>query len=274
VLGDPQLWLLFWLTFLINLIGTLAYSVRIAGVRTLRIAVSLSLFNVLVLVSRTANAFQAPVLAKRVEAALAPAAPGAPAASGTSGDFRWLIAAAALATVVGALLTPTFQRLMTRAVARFAVDRSMGRLLLRVFSPAGLTAMRGSVALPSIDHLAAPLQRPRLPARIVIINMVATAIWTVGVFASLYAAHLDPELRVTSSQLSGIVNGVATILLFVVVDPHLSLITDDVLQGRVGEAYFRRCIVWMLVSRLAGTLLAQLLLIPAARLIAFVAARI
>jgi hypothetical protein len=176
--------------------------------------------------------------------------------------------------VVGALLTPTFQRLMTRAVARFAGERSLGRLVLRLFSPAGVAVVRESVALPSIDHLAAPAGRRRLPVRIVVINTVATAIWTVGVFASLYAAHLDPGLRVTSSSLSGIVNGVATILLFVMVDPHLSLITDDVLQGRASEAFFRRCIVWMLVSRLAGTLLAQLLLIPAARLIAFVAARI
>jgi hypothetical protein len=271
VIGDPQLWLLFWLTFLINLIGTAAYSVRIAGVRTLRVALSLSLFNVLLLVSRTANAFAAPVLAKRVEASLAA---GGPTAGGPSGDFRWLIAAATLATVVGALLTPTFQRLMTRAVARFALDRSVGRLLLRLFSPAGVAVVRDSVALPSLDHLSARSRRPRLPMRIVVINTVATAIWTVGVLASLYAAHLDPELRVTSSQLSGIINGVATILLFVVVDPHLSLINDDVLQGRASEAYFRRCIVWMLVSRLAGTLLAQLLLIPAARLIAFVAARI
>jgi hypothetical protein len=273
VLGDPQLWLLFWLTFLINLIGTLAYSVRIAGVRTLRIAVSLSLFNLLLLVSRTANAFQAPLLAKRVEASLAVGVADGPPA-GATGDFRWLIAAASLATVVGALLTPTFQRLMTRAVARFAVDRSLGRLLLRLFTPAGMAVVRDSVVRPSIDHLAAPLGQPRLPMRIVVINTLATAVWTVGVFAALHAAHFDPGLRVTSASLSGIVNGVATILLFVVVDPHLSLITDDVLQGRASEAYFRRCIVWMLVSRLGGTVLAQLLLIPAARLIAFVAARI
>ena len=55
------------LTFVIHLIGTLAYSVRIAGTRTRRIALSLSLFNVLILVSRTSNSFQAPLLAKRVE---------------------------------------------------------------------------------------------------------------------------------------------------------------------------------------------------------------
>jgi hypothetical protein len=108
----------------------------------------------------------------------------------------------------------------------------------------------------------------------VVINVLATAIWTVGVFASLYAAYLDPKLRVTSSNLSGIINGTATILLFVVVDPHLSLITDDVLQGRTSEAYFRRAVVWMLGSRLLGTMMAQLLLVPAATIIAALAGRL
>lgn len=268
MIEDAQLWLLFWLTFVINLVGSLAYSVRIAGVRTSRIAVSLSLFNVLLLVSRTANSFQAPLLAKRVESSIAAGR------AGSANDFRWLIAAASLATIVGALLTPTFQRLFTRAVARFAADRSMSRLVLRLFSPAGMSVLRESVAMPSIQSLADSTARSRLPISVVVVNTLATAVWTVGVFASLYAAHLRPGLRVTSSNLSGIVNGVATILLFVVVDPHLSLITDDVLQGRASEPFFRRCVVWMLGSRLAGTVVAQVLLVPAAALISSLAERI
>ena len=44
---DAQLLLLCVLTFAIHLIGALAYAVRIAGVRTRRIAMSFALFNVL-----------------------------------------------------------------------------------------------------------------------------------------------------------------------------------------------------------------------------------
>ena len=68
---DGQLWTIVALTFIIHLIGTLAYSVRIAGTRTGRIAVSFALFNLLVLVSRTSNSFQTPLIAKRVEEDLA-----------------------------------------------------------------------------------------------------------------------------------------------------------------------------------------------------------
>ena len=57
-------------------------------------------------------------------------------------------------------------------------------------------------------------------------------------------------------------------------DPQLSVMTDDVIEGRIGEPTFRRAIVWLVGSRLVGTVLAQLLLIPAASLIVFVAEKL
>jgi hypothetical protein len=265
---DRQLTILFALTFLINLIGSLAYSVRIAGVRTGRIALSFSLFNILVLVSRTANTFQAPLLAKRVEHGL-----HAPTTVASSlGDFRWLLFAASLATVVGAVLTPTFQRLFTSAVEAFARNRSLPRLLLRALSPAGLAHLRDAAVLPSPANVVAEgaLRRPTA-AGVLLVNTLATAVWTVGVFSALYAGYLAPEFRVTASNLSGVINGLATILLFAVVDPFLAMLTDDVVTGRSTEPAFRRAVVGMLGSRLAGTALAQLLLLPAASLIAHLA---
>ena len=101
-------------------------------------------------------------------------------------------------------------------------------------------------------------------------NCLAQALLTVGVLASLYAGFLNPEFRVTASQLSAIINGVATILLFALIDPQVSAMTDDVMDGTTSEAVFRRTMVWISLSRLAGTLLAQALLVPAAVIIAAV----
>jgi hypothetical protein len=106
---------------------------------------------------------------------------------------------------------------------------------------------------------------------VVVLNVVAMSIWTVGVFAALYAGYLRPELRVTASQLSAVINGVATIVMFVFIDPYLSVLTDDVAEGKVSDPYFRRSVVWLTGSRLAGTVFAQLLLIPAALWIVAVA---
>jgi hypothetical protein len=263
---DAQLATLFALTFAINLIGTLAYAARIAGVRTRRIALAFSLFNALVLISRTANSFQAPLLAKRVESNVL-----AGTTAGTLADFRWLLLAASLATVAGALLTPTAQRLFTRSVDALTRRRSLPRLVLAALSPQGLAALRASTVAPSPANLTGGGPRLGAPIGVLLVNGAATAVWTVGVFASLYAAYLAPDLRATASNLSAVVNGVATILLFVLVDPWLAVLTDDVVEGWASDAQFRRSVIGLIGSRLVGTAAAQLLLVPAAGLVAALA---
>ena len=86
--------------------------------------------------------------------------------------------------------------------------------------------------------------------------------------------EINPEFRVTASQLSALINGFATILLFAFIDPQLSVMTDDAVEGKVDEADFRRAITFISLSRLAGTILAQALLLPAAMLIAWVAVHV
>lgn len=263
---DSQLFVICALTFGINLIGALAYAARVAGVRTRRIAMSFALFNVLVLVSRTANGFLGPFLAKRIENRLMHGG-GASLAD----DFRIVLASASVAVLVGIVLVPTAQRLFASAIGHFQVHRSTGRMILRAATPAGLSTIRRSVASPSVGQLSA-LRRPRgVGWSVLVANMIAQALLTVGVLASLYAGYLAPEFRVTASQLSAVVNGFATILLFALIDPQLSVMTDDVVEGKVSEPLFRRTIVWISLSRLAGTLLAQAIFLPAAAAIAWIA---
>jgi len=263
---DRGLFLIFALTFIIHLIGTLAYSVRISATRTRRIAISLSLFNILVLVSRTSNSFQAPLLAKRVEQKLATGANGAAIT-----DFRWLLVSATLASIVGAFFIPTFQRLFAQYVEAFARYRSVPRILARLFSPSASAQFRNSIRVPKWRNITNAYQDTHIPWTVILLNTVAMAVWTVGVFSALYAAYLRPELRVTSSQLSAIINGVATILMFMFIDPYLAMLTDELVEGKVSDPYFRRSIVWLTGSRIVGTVMAQFLLIPAALWIVTVA---
>ncbi|MBW8897416.1 MAG: lipid II flippase Amj family protein [Massilia sp.] len=263
---DTQLLFICFLTFVIHLIGTLAYSVRIAGVRTRRIAVSLTLFGILMLVSRTSNSFLGPFLAKRVETRL-----DAFASVSLLADFRWLLASASLATVAGALLIPTFQRVFSRAVLHFQAHRSIPKLILHGFFKGGLSYVRDVAGMPAARNMAEFRSGHGVSRRITLLNVSATALWTVGVFAALYAGVLDPSVRVTSSTLSSIINGGATIMMAVFIDPHMSGMTDDVVAGKVSECQFRKAIVWLVGSRLAGTVAAQALLVPSAILIASVA---
>jgi len=263
---DRQLIFLCFLTFVIHLIGTLAYSVRIAGVRTRRIAVSFALFSILVLVSRTSNSFLGPFLAKRVESNLL-----GMSSTPLLADFRWLLVSASIATVVGALLIPTFQRVFCRAVFHFQTHRSVPKLILHGFFRGGISYIKDAVSAPAKANFSGIHKGHGVSLPITLLNIGATALWTVGVFASLYAGVLDPTVRVTSSTLSSIINGGATVMMAIFIDPHMSGMTDDVVEGKVSEGQFRRAVVWLIGSRLAGTLLAQALFIPSAILIVYVA---
>ena len=90
----------------------------------------------------------------------------------------------------------------------------------------------------------------------------------------MYASYLNPDYRTTASNLSAFVNGLATILMFVFIDPHLSTMTDDVTMGKYSEAAFRKYIVYMTVARLIGTILAQVIFLPGAKLLAWIATQI
>src|SRR5450830_586121 len=206
VVMDKQLLLICALTFIIHIIGTLAYSVRIAGIRTRRIAVSLALFSILVLVSRTSNSFLGPFLAKRVETGIDQHI----AASSLLVDFRWLLVSASLATIIGAILIPTFQRVFCRAVDHFQVHRSVPKLILHGFFKGGLSYIKDMATLPASANVSGLRAKSGVSLPVTLLNVGAVALWTVGVFASLYAGALDPSVRVTSSTLSSIINGGAT----------------------------------------------------------------
>jgi hypothetical protein len=253
------------LTFVINLITTLSYSVRIVGIRTGRIAISFALFNILVLVSRTANGFQAPLLAKTVESNIK---------AGIYQNvttFRTIILSCSLATIIGAILIPTFQRVLSRAVVNFSIHKSMPKLILHSFSKAGILYFRDNITLPAKENITQIRLDREFPWRIFILNVLAVAILTIGVLSAVYASYYNPDYRTTASNLSAFINGFATILMFAFIDPHLSAMTDDVALGKCSETTFRKYIVYMTVARLVGTFVAQLLFLPSARLLAWTA---
>ncbi len=256
------------LTFVINLITTLSYSVRIVGIRTGRVAISFALFNILVLVSRTANGFQAPLLAKTVENDIKIGV------YDNIDTFRIIILSCSVATLIGALLIPTFQRVLSKAVTNFSIHKSMGKLILHGFSKAGILYIKDNITIPNKDNVSQIQLDREFPWRIFILNIFAVAILTIGVLSAVYASYINPDYRTTASNLSAFINGFATILMFAFIDPHLSAMTDDVTLGNCSESTFRKYIVYMTTARLLGTFLAQLLFLPGAHVLAWTATHI
>lgn len=259
---STQIIIVFILNFIISIIGTLAYSVRLVGVRTGKIAISAALFSILSLVSRTALMFQTPLLTKYVE--------NNPKSNELVTIFYTIILISGMATIAGACLIPTFQRIFYRGVLAFSIERSILKLILHSFSKSGIRYIRECVAIPVKENIT-QLNPRKLPKKIMLYNTITVSLLTVGSLAPIYAGSLEPELRATCITLASVINGLATVLMSIIIDPQLSIMTDDVIEGKCTEENFRACVIGMVGSKTIGTLTSLLLLLPSSYIIVFIA---
>jgi len=249
------------LTALIHMIDTLSYSVRLGGIRTRQLALALSLFNSIALISRTANTLQAPLVGRLVGANL-----GKPDV--LAEEIRVVIASASAGTLLGIIFTPTFLSLFVRAIRALAKRGSIPMFLFECMAPAKLRSISRSIRLPD-RSLIARLKPDGVPTALIFLNVVITAIYTTGVLSAAYAAALVPPSKsIAASLSSGLVNGVATVLFTVLVDPKAAVITDQAMRGEIEIRVADTLVAYLIGSKLVGTLLAQLVFIPAAWMIA------
>lgn len=259
-----QLLVIALLILIIHSIETLAYSVRLSGARMKLLASALSLFNLMVMVARLSNMMQQPFTGSLIDQA-----PKENSLEFVENQYRILIGSATVGTVVGLLLLPTFIAIFSRAIVHLSEERgSIPSLVKKGFTWEYLKRMIKHIHLPRFAYLKG-MSWSDIPIKLFLMNIVITAIYTIGVLAALYAALLVPERATTAVMASGLVNGIATILLIIFIDPKLSILADDVINEKGSYINLKSASIMMVSSRILGTLLAQLLFIPGAKYIAW-----
>jgi hypothetical protein len=250
-----------------------AYAARYAGVTTGRIATAISLFSLFVTASRLASLFLTPslgVLADTVrDTALRQhsvvAAPELVARFDV--QMRLIVASGSVGIAVGALLMPVFLVLFTRGIRSFERRGSIPHGLARLLDPRVLSDIARSTKLPAPRVLLTfPLSA--VPRQLVIFNTVLMSVYAIGVVAAYYASILALDSPTTATGLSGLVNGIGTVAFSVFVDPTSAYIVDQTVRGERPRSDVRAMIFWLIVTAFIGTVLAQLILFPAAEYIA------
>ncbi|RLQ94324.1 lipid II flippase Amj family protein [Falsibacillus albus] len=249
------------LTMIIHFVDTLAYSVRLNSVKSGKFALSISLFNIFVLLSRTANMFQAPLIGGLIGFKILHH-------DDPLNDIRLVILASSLGTLLGIVLIPTFLKVFSKAVDRLEVKGSIPSIVVEALSVHNIKRMVKTTTKPRKSMLAR-LRYREIPKRFLLLNTLITAIYTIGVLSAYYAAFfVSEEHRLAASASSGMINGVATILLTILVDPQSAIITDQALRGKRPYGDVKALVVMLILSKFLGTLLGQAFILPAAKMIA------
>ena len=247
-------------TFLIHMTETVAYSMRLAGVRTKQIAIAMSFVTSTLLVSRLSNMFQAPLLGTMVDKTILLSS--TEALSLLENQFRLIIFAGFCGVLMGAFLTPTLVFLFQKAIQRFQQCGSIPQVFLAALYWKNVIKISQSFRFPALSSLR-NISLTRIPRGFLIINVFVTSIYVIGVLCSLLAGAFLPEFRSTAIQLSGIVNGMATVLFTIFVDPSGARITDQAVNGYRSDNDVRSVVFFLQCGKMLGILVvAQLIFKP------------
>jgi hypothetical protein len=250
-----------------------AYAARYAGVKTGRIATAISLFNLVMTASRLATLVVTPALGGLADATANRAATLHLTAAPQSAidifamQLRLVVFSGTIGTAIGLMLMPTFIFLFVRGIGSFERSGSVLRAVLRLTDVGVMREVAGSLRFPDIA-VARSFSIAHVPRKLLIANVIVTAVYSIGVLAAYYASVLNLKARTTAVGLSGIINGVGTIAFTLLVDPTSAIITDQAVKGERTLAEVRSLIFYLAVTAIAGTLLSQLILYPAAWIIA------
>lgn len=263
------------LNFVTQAIQIGAYAARYAGVTTRRIATAISLFSLLVTASRLASLFMTPALGALADGTANKAIAEHRAFVGPQDlhvfdlQMRVVVAGGSLGILLGAFLLPMFLQMFVRGIGAFERLGSIPHALTRLFDPRVVADLLRSLRPRAISLAMFPLAA--VPRKLLIANTVLFAVYAVGVVASYYASVIDLQARTTATGLSGLVNGVGTIAFSLFIDPTTALIVDQTVRDERPRSDVSAMIFWLIVTAFVGTLLAQVILYPAAEYIAWFA---
>ncbi|WP_088188912.1 lipid II flippase Amj family protein [Desulfosporosinus sp. FKA] len=254
---------LFLSTFLIHIIDTFAYSVRLNSVKSRQFALSNTFFNLFYLVSLAAHTLQAPLIGGLMDISLNQKNNPLP-------SMRKVIWIAALGVLMGSLLTPTFLSCFSKAVSNLERSGSVPSIIMNTLRFDNIRKFFWYIKLPS-KNMVNTLPFRKIPGELMALNAFVTGLYTIGVMSAFYSTLLvNTEHRLAASASAGIINTAANIILMLFVDPKSSIITDQALRGNRPYEDVKALVVMLIGSKLAGTLMGQALLIPVAHVIAII----
>ncbi len=237
-----------------------AYAARLAGARSGRVATAISLFNIFATSSRFAQMLYTPMLG-----ALSDRAAGAMLHT-YQWQLRAIILSGTVGAVIGTLAIPTFVMFYLRAIRSLERNGSIPKAALAMFRPATVAAVFGEVKF-GVATRWRDLSFRNVPKDVLLLNVMVTAVYGAGIVAAAYASVLQPQAARTAVLSSGLVNGFATIAYNIIVDPASALITDRAVRGDRSIDDVKALVTGLAFTSVAGLLLSQALLLPAASLI-------
>jgi hypothetical protein len=254
----------FFMIAMTNFIDTTAYAARLAGVRTTQLAVANSLFAMLTFGSRMTTFLYLTPIAGIVEHAVKEG-------SNPFYALEFVLLGAAVGTAAAILLMPATHLFYELGIRKMEEHGTAMRVFRSLFmTRQGMKQIAQCWRAPKWSMWKG-ISWEGVPKDMIVMNAILYGLFTVGSIAAYYAGALEPDYRLTASSLSPAINAIAAFLLLFLVDPRGALIMDNGIQRKIDMGVVKSSMVFLAISRLAGTVLSLLVLYPGGLFVAFLA---
>ena len=248
---------------IVMLKASTTYSSRISAVITKNVATAIAIYNFFFLLTRIAQQIFAPMIGTMVDNAVKTSN-----LQSLELQFRWLIGGSTIGALLGFLLLPTFVEVYNKAINGMQKFGSLTNLIWK------------SIITPSIWAKAIMCLKPpsfmnvklkdinKIPKNFIYANIIVIAFHTIGVISATFASASYPDARGVT-LLSSVINGVATILLSILVDPATALVTEETISERRPFEHIKITAVFLSLGTVIGTILSQFIFVPCTEFIKF-----
>lgn len=181
LLSDKRLIIIFVITFFINFLSVSSASLRFAGIKTNSITTSLSLSNIILLITRLANLFQTPFLGSMIDLAF----------KNNQTDtlllkLHVIISSATLGTLVGILFFNTFENIFVKWIRLFNKTLSIPKTFYYLIYPKTYISIIKSIS--RVNFYLDKKELREIPKVIIFSSLFVSAFWTTGVLSAMYAS--------------------------------------------------------------------------------------
>lgn len=259
-------WLIAGNALILLMTGTI-YASRVSALTTASRASAIAVFNFFSLLARVGGQVYAPFVGAVTDSLTNRPngqALGPEALDRLETFYRGLISGATVGCVLSVLMIPTFVKVYEVMIRELNEKESLPAVLLKGLNPGNWPRILRLLTPPWKQHVSRDALS-KLPKAFLWANVIVLAFITVGQIAAIYAgAALSPSVARTTTLLSPLINGVATITASLLVDPTCSILVDQAGKGQRSLAEIETMTFWLALGTVAGTLISQIVFMPAA----------
>lgn len=241
--------------FLIQFLFAASSAYRLSGAQIQKISTAKSVHDTIGLFSRLLHTFHYPLLVIIIEKNIP---------SSSSGEtlvlLRWLL----LVSLSGLLLGCYYFDLMKLSIEKATIQYSNQQKEFAFFAWLIGNSWRLAAKLiryiPDFNMWRNALQTVHFPFKFFVISTASLAFLLAGNYACLYAGVLEPTYRMTALSLTGILNGVYSVVTILFIEMKLSLLTDQSVNKAISVNLLDQYLRVYLVSSIVGAVMAILFL--------------